>query len=141
MNQNMDIDLQINQAHADAERAEADARRIEDRIAAIPGCESFARGKRGFGVAPNPWLTKNVTVQALLHRHDPALATHLARLAGANLPAPDYSASEEQERWNASARKMEAQVAAMQAQSAARRAANEQRRSRGWVNREGQWVI
>ncbi len=137
----MDIDLQISQAHADAERAEADARRIEERIAAIPGCEAFARSKRSFGVAPNPWVSKNMTVQALLHKHDPALATHLARLAGANLPAPDYEASVEEQRWHASARAMEAKVAELQAASAARRAANDQRRSRGWVNREGQWVI
>ncbi len=142
MNPQLDLDLRIDQEHAALERAEQDALRIIERLKAIPGTEGILKRKRGYGEIPNPWQGEpNLTAQASITRADRTLAAWLAAQAGKTIAPPDYEAQTEQEKWNASARKMEAQVAAMQAASAARRAANEQRRSRGWVNREGQWVI
>jgi hypothetical protein len=142
MNPQLDLDLRIDQEHAALERAEQDALRIIERLKAIPGTEGILRRKRLFGEIPNPWAGEpNVTAQAAVIRADRTLAAWLAAQAGKSIPAPDYAAQAEEEKWNASARRMEAKVAEMQAASAARRAANDQRRSRGWVNREGQWVI
>lgn len=142
MNQQIDLDLRIDQQHAALERAEQDALRITERLKAIPGTEGILKRKRGYGEIPNPWRGEpNMTAQAAITRADRTLAAWLAAQAGKTIAPPDYEAQAEQERWNASARKMESQVAAMQAASAARRAANDQRRSRGWTSSTGQWVI
>lgn len=135
------IDDLIDQQHAEAERAEVDARRIEDRIAAIPGCAAFARGKRGYACPPNPWAGGgNMTVQALVHKHDPALAQYLAKLAGKATPAPDYAAQEAEERRHASIRAMEQQTEALRQRNTARRHHHEQQAKFGrWNSFTGSW--
>lgn len=118
----LDLDARIDREHAAIERDETDAIRIADRIAAIPGCEAFARRKRSFGIAPNPWTGQgNMTIQSLILRADPALATYLAGVAGKQLPAPDREAAAAEQRWRESAARLEAQTASLRARNEASR--------------------
>jgi hypothetical protein len=117
MNPQLDLDLRIDQQHAALERAEQDALRITERLKAIPGTEGILRRKRSYGEIPNPWAGEpNLTAQAAVIRADRTLAAWLAAQAGKSIPAPDYAAEAEQERWNASARAMEAATARMRQQ-------------------------
>lgn len=89
------IDTEIDQQHAAAQAAEDRAMAVVDRMRRIPGMGELAnRMPRRFGEAPNPYAagTRNMTATALLERHDPALAHHLATLAGTSINAPDYAA-------------------------------------------------
>ena len=124
------IDTLIDQQHSQAERAEADARAIDERLARIPGSEAWLNSrKRPYGVVYNPWLgAGNLTAQGAILKHDSALASFLASKAGKALPARDYEGEAAQERLNASARAMERSTAEMRAQ---RRPA-----TRLWTNAE-----
>ena len=136
------IDDQIDQQHAAALQAEADAKRIEDRIAAIAGCAAFARGKRGYACPPNPWAGGgNMTVQALVHKHDPALAQYLAKLAGKATPAPDYAADAERARRAAQLQAMQQQTEQLRERNVARRAQQDRARRFGtWSSTLGRVV-
>lgn len=135
------LDLLIDQQHSQAVQAEATAKAIADRMAQIPGAESFARSKRSYGNPPNPWAGQgNLSAQAAVLRHDPGLARYLANLVGASLPAPDYAAMEEQERLNASARAMETKIEAMRQQRMARQQQSERERTYGRRTMTGGWA-
>ena len=119
---NLDLDARIDAEHAAAQRAEDDAVRITQRLRLIPGVDSWlGRHKRNYGQAPNPWAGGgNMTAQALILRADPALARHLAGLAGASLPAPDYAKQEAAEQRSAQLRAMEAKTEELRQRNAAR---------------------
>ena len=71
---NLSLDQQIDAAHAEAERIEAEARQIEARIVkagGIPPLRQYGRPVSGEAVA------KNLTLKTLLQRRDPALASYL----------------------------------------------------------------
>lgn len=138
---NEQLDLLIDRQHSEAVKAEETAKAIADRMALIPGAESFARSKRSYGNPPNPWAGQgNLSAQAAVLRHDPGLARYLANLVGASLPAPDYAAMEQQERLNASARRLEAQVETMRQQRMARQQQAERERTYGRRTMTGGWA-
>ena len=69
-----DLDVQIDAAHRDAERIEADARLVEARILKAGGVPpTRAYGKPFSGEA----VSRNLTLKSLLQRRDPALAAFL----------------------------------------------------------------
>jgi hypothetical protein len=71
---NISIDQQIDAAHSEAERIEADARAIEARIVkagGVPPRRPYGRPVSGEAVA------QNLTLRSLLQRRDPALAAFL----------------------------------------------------------------
>lgn len=119
---NLDLDSRIDAEHAAAQRAEDDAVRITQRLRLIPGIDAWlGRHKRNYGQAPNPWGgSGNLTAQALILRADPALARHLAGLAGASLPAPNYAQQAAAEQRNAQLRRMEAKTEELRQRNAAR---------------------
>jgi hypothetical protein len=133
--QQLDLDVRIDQQHAQAERAEADARRIDDRLAAIPGSDVWFRRKRSYGQAYNPWMgSGNLTAQGAIIKSDPALASYLAAQAGKPLPGRDYQAEAEQERWASSARSLERQTEEMRQRNLAQRQQQERARTYGTWN-------
>jgi len=87
------IDVEIDAQHRAAQAAEDRAVAIMQRMKAIPGLTTLVdKLPRRFGEPPNPWAegTKNLTVQGLLERNDPALAAWLAKAAGSSVSLPDY---------------------------------------------------
>lgn len=104
-----DFDTEIDQQHAQAQAAEDRAVAALERMRRIPGLTTLVdRLPRRFGQAPNPYATgsRNLTVAGLLERHDPALAQHLAALAGTTITAPDYAAKAQAEARAAAADRM-----------------------------------
>ena len=95
-----DFDTEIDQQHAAAQAAEDRAVAVIERMRRIPGMAELAdKMPRRFGQPPNPYAagSGNLTATALLERHDPALAQHLATLAGTSINAPDYAAKAQAE--------------------------------------------
>jgi len=87
------IDVEIYAQHRAAQAAEDRAVQVMQRMRAIPGLTTLVdKLPRRFGEPPNPWAegTKNLTVQGLLERNDPALAQWLAKEAGSSVSLPDY---------------------------------------------------
>ena len=132
--QQLSIDQAIDQAHAQAQRAETDARAVDARIARIPGLESYARGSRRHGKVRNPWVAAeaNLTGQGLISRHDPQLAAWLAAQAGVTFAGPDYGAEERQATATAAAHRMAHSLQALQQQSAIRQQQLEEQRTYGY---------
>ena len=95
-----DIDTEIDQQHAAAQAAEDRAVAVIERMRGIPGLTTLVdKMPRRFGQPPNPYAagSRNLSAAGLLERHDPALAQHLATLAGTSINAPDYAAKAEAE--------------------------------------------
>ena len=135
MTQQLPLDLQIDQAHAAIERAEADALAVIERLQRIPGTEGVLSRKRSYGEIPNPWAGEgNMTAQAAVLRADRGFAAWLANRAGKAISAPDYEAQAAQERLHASARSLEAQTAAMRARNEAGRRERERAATYGTWN-------
>ena len=87
------IDAEIDAQHRAAQAAEDRAVQVMQRMRAIPGLTTLVdKLPRRFGEPPNPWAdgTRNLTVQGLLERNDPALAQWLAKAAGSSVSLPDY---------------------------------------------------
>lgn len=77
----MDLTLeqQIEKAHADAERTEADARQLEARIIKAGGTPPT----RQYGRPVDPdAIRRNLTLVSVLNRRDPALASFLGIQSG-----------------------------------------------------------
>jgi hypothetical protein len=71
---NLPVDQRIDEAHAEAERIESEARQVEARIIAaggIPPLRQYGRPVSSEAVA------QNLTLKSLLQRRDPALASYL----------------------------------------------------------------
>ena len=132
--QQLTLDQQIDAAHHQAEKAEADARAVDARIARIPGLEAYAKGSRRHGQTRNPWspAAPNLTGQGLISRHDPQLAAWLAAQAGVALAGPDYGAEERQATATAAAHRMAHSLQALQQQSAIRQQQLEEQRTYGY---------
>jgi hypothetical protein len=98
---NLSIDQQIDAAHSEAERIEADARAIEARIVkagGVPPRRPYGRPVSSEAVA------QNLTLKSLLQRRDPALAAFLGC-------GSDLQRREAEER---AARELQAQAMQMQ---------------------------
>jgi hypothetical protein len=132
--QQLSIDAAIDQAHAEAQRAEADARAIDQRIGRIDGLAAYSRGARRHGRLRNPWAAdqSNLTAQGLISRADPQLAQWLASQAGMSLAGPDYAAEERQATATEQAHRMAHSLQALQQQAAIHRQQLEQKRTYGY---------
>jgi hypothetical protein len=111
-----DLDTLIDKEHANAQRAEDDARAIIARLHNVPGISGWlatAQKQRRAGEEPNPWRQPNLSAQALIQRHDPALASFLASRAGQALHAPDYDRQEAERKRAESLHRMQAETEAM----------------------------
>jgi hypothetical protein len=131
-----DLDTLIDKEHANAQRAEDDARAIIQRLHKVPGISGWlatAQKRRRAGEEPNPWREANLSAQALIQKHDPALASFLAGRAGQAISAPNYAAEEAAKRRAESLHKMEAATAQMRE----RRLAQQQQRQREAIH--GKW--
>jgi hypothetical protein len=104
------LDYQIDAAHHEAQRIEAEAGQIEARIVAAGGVPPVRR--YGTPVSREA-ISRNLTTTGLLQRRDPALATYLGI-------GSDYHLKQQQA---AEARRL--QVEAMQAQTELLRKQNE----------------
>ena len=94
-----DIDATISTAHLAAEETENQARAIEARIAKIPGAARCLPTRR-YGNAINAGdIASNLTLSALIARHDHQLASYLGCASG------DHRRREEE----AAARKLQAE--------------------------------
>jgi hypothetical protein len=95
-----DFDTEIDKQHRQAQDAESRAVAAIERMRQIPGMTTLVdKMPRKFGQPPNPYSagSRNLTAAGLLERHDPALAQHLATLAGTSINAPNYAAKAEAE--------------------------------------------
>ena len=121
MNHQLDIHAEITAAAAAAEKAEADARVIDQRMRMIPGMAAYLSGRRGHGQVRNPWhpASANLTIQARIFGSDRELAAWLANKAGQPLPAVDYQAAEAQQQATQQAHAMHASTEALARQNAA----------------------
>lgn len=104
------LEQQIEKAHADAERVEADARAVEARILKAGGTPPT----RQYGKPIDPAaIAKNLTLVSVLNRHDPQLASYLGIQTG------DYiRQAEEREAAALRARAMEMQTEALRQRNA-----------------------
>jgi hypothetical protein len=110
--------------------------RVIARLHKVSGIEAWlssAQKRRRTGEMPNPWAVANLSAQALIQRHDPALATFLAGRAGQAVAAPDYAAEEAAKRRAESLHRMQTQTEEMKA----RRLAQQQQRQREAIH--GKW--
>jgi hypothetical protein len=115
------LDAEIDQQHAAAQAAEDRAVAIIERMRRIPGLTSLVdRLPRKFGEPPNPYKagSRNLTVAGVLEISDPALAHHLATLAGTTISAPDYTAKAEAEARVAAAERLQAATEQLRQQNA-----------------------
>jgi hypothetical protein len=104
------LEQQIEKAHADAERVEADARAIEARIVRAGGVPPT----RQYGKPIDPAAIKqNLTLVSVLNRRDPALASFLGVQSGAY-----RREAEEREAAALRARSMEMQTEALRQRNA-----------------------
>ena len=121
------LDQRIDAAHAEAERAENEARQVESRIVAAGGIPP----KRQYGRPVDPEAVRNnLTLSSVLSRRDPALASYLG-------VGSDYHRRQQQEREAAAL-----QAQAMQLQTEQLRAANaEALRQREWAQLNGRSAL
>ena len=77
-----DMDDQINEAHADLEQRELEARQLENRLRKIPGLERLLP-TRNYGRPVNAEvLKKNLTAVSLINSYDEQLASFLGIQTG-----------------------------------------------------------
>jgi hypothetical protein len=131
-----DLDTLIDKEHANAQRAEDDARAVIARLHKVPGISGWlatAQKRRRNGEEPNPWREANLSAQALIQKADPALAHFLAGRAGQALHAPDYDRQEAERKRAESLHRMQTQTEEMKA----RRLVQQQERQRELTH--GRW--
>jgi hypothetical protein len=121
------LDQRIDAAHAEAERAENEARQVEARIVAAGGIPP----KRQYGRPVDPEaVRKNLTLVSVLNRRDPALASYLG-------VGTDYHRRRDEDD---AARAMQSQ--ALQMQTEQLRSANaEAQRQREWAQLNGRSAL
>jgi len=123
-----DFDTEIDQQHAAAQAAEDRAIAVVERMKRIPTLSQLVdKLPRRFGQPPNPYAagSRNMTATGLLERHDPALAQHLATLAGTSINAPDYAAKAEAEARAAEAERLRKETERLAAENELLRRARE----------------
>ena len=123
-----DFDTEIDQQHAAAQAAEDRAVAVIERMRRITGLATVVdKMPRRFGQPPNPYAagSRNLTAAGLLERHDPALAQHLATLAGTSINAPDYAAKAEAEERAAAAERLRKETERLAAENELRRRARD----------------
>jgi plasmid stabilization system protein ParE len=123
-----DFDTEIDQQHAAAQAAEDRAVAVIERMRKIPGLTTLVdKMPRRFGQPPNPYAagSRQLTATGLLERHDPALAQHLATLAGTSIAAPDYAAKAAAEARAAAAERLRQETERLAAENELRRRARE----------------
>jgi nucleotide-binding universal stress UspA family protein len=123
-----DFDTEIDQQHAAAQAAEDRAVAVIERMRRITGLATVVdKMPRRFGQPPNPYAagSRNLTAAGLLERHDPALAQHLATLAGTSINAPNYAAKAEAEERAAAAERMRQETERLAAENELRRRARD----------------
>ena len=82
-----DLDDQINQAHADLEQREQDARKLELRLRRIPGLERLLP-QRNYGRPVDvEAIKKNLTARSLINSYDEPLASFLGIQTGSGRQA------------------------------------------------------
>ena len=82
-----DLDDQINQAHADLEQREQDARKLELRLRKIPGLERLLP-QRNYGRPVDVEAIKsNLTARSLINSYDEPLASFLGIQTGSGRQA------------------------------------------------------
>ena len=82
-----DLDDQINQAHADLEQREQDARKLELRLRRIPGLERLLP-QRNYGRPVDvDAIKKNLTARSLINSYDEPLASFLGIQTGSGRQA------------------------------------------------------
>lgn len=72
----------ISKWHADVEEIETTARHIEARICKIPGTSRYLPLRRYGSPVDGNEIRKNLTLVALISRHDPELASYLGFPSG-----------------------------------------------------------
>jgi hypothetical protein len=123
-----DFDTEIDKQHRQAQDAESRAVAAIERMRQIPGLTTLVDlMPRKFGQPPNPYTagSRNLTAAGLLERHDPALAQHLATLAGTSINAPNYAAKAEAEAKAAEVERMRQATARAAAENELHRRARE----------------
>ncbi len=123
-----DFDTEIDKQHRQAQDAESRAVAAIERMRQIPGMTTLVdKMPRKFGQPPNPYSagSRNLTAAGLLERHDPALAQHLATLAGTSINAPNYAAKAEAEAKAAEVERMRQATARAAAENELHRRARE----------------
>lgn len=123
-----DFDTEIDQQHAAAQAAEDRAVAVIERMRKIPGLTTLVdKMPRRFGQPPNPYAagSRQLTATGLLERHDPALAQHLATLAGTSIAVPDYAAKAAAEARAAAAERLRKETERLAAENELRRRARE----------------
>lgn len=137
-----DLDARIDAQHRQAQAAENEAQALLARIRKVPGCGSWARSGRKFGDCPNPFSPRegNMTVQGLIIKADPALASFLANKAGVGLPSRDAELARAAQR-EASINSLKAETERLRERNQAVRARRQHEAQFGrWNNIEGRWV-
>ncbi len=123
-----DFDTEIDQQLKAAQAAEDRAVAVIERMRRITGLATMVdKMPRRFGQPPNPYSSgiRNLTAAGLLERHDPALAQHLATLAGTSINAPNYAAKAEAEARAAAANQMRQETERLAAENELRRRARD----------------
>lgn len=123
-----DFDTEIDQQHKAAQAAEDRAVAVIERMRRIGGLTTLVDlMPRRFGQPPNPYSagSRNLTAAGLLERHDPALAQHLATLAGTSINAPNYAANAEAEARAAAAERMRKETERLAGENELRRRARD----------------
>ena len=82
-----DLDDQINQAHADLEQREQDARKLELRLRKIPGLERLLPARNYGRPVDVEAIKKNLTARSLINSWDEKLASFLGIQSGSGREA------------------------------------------------------
>ena len=82
-----DLDDQINQAHADLEQREQDARKLELRLRKIPGLERLLPVRNYGRPVDVEAIKKNLTARSLINSYDEPLASFLGIQTGSGRQA------------------------------------------------------
>jgi hypothetical protein len=82
-----DLDDQINQAHADLEQREQDARKLELRLRKIPGLERLLPVRNYGRPVDIDSLKSNLTARSLINSYDEPLASFLGIQTGSGRKA------------------------------------------------------
>ena len=113
-----DLDDQINQAHADLEQREQDARKLELRLRKIPGLERLLP-QRNYGRPVDvEAIKKNLTARSLINSYDEPLASFLGVQTGSSREARELR---EAAKLQAEAMKMRTERLAAENAAAARK--------------------
>ena len=113
-----DLDDQINQAHADVERRELEAKQLEQRLRKIPGLERLLPVRNYGRPVDVDAIKKNLTARSLINSWDEKLASFLGIQSGSGREARELR---EAAKLQAEALKMRTEKLAAENAAAARK--------------------